>query len=84
MVHPYLHYVALGKADYNHFAIFVVLIQNYQCTVEPLNNKLAFKGSPSIKVNLLRTKIVVSNVISPLFKGYPEIKVKNPQSQWDR
>ena len=26
--------------------------------------------------------MVVFNVISPLFKGYPEIKVKNLQSQW--
>ena len=53
-------------------------------TVEPRNNSLAFKGSPSIKVNILRSKMVVFKVISPLFKGYPEIKVKNLQSQWDR
>ena len=53
-------------------------------TVEPRNNSLAFKGSPSIKVNILRSQIVVFNVISPLFKGYPEKKVKNLQSQWDR
>ena len=53
-------------------------------TVEPRNNSLAFKGSPSIMVNILRSQMVVFNVISPLFKGYPEIKVKNLQSQWDR
>ena len=53
-------------------------------TVEPRNNNLAFKGSPSIKVNILRSQMVVFNVILPLFKGYPEIKVKNLQSQWDR
>ena len=53
-------------------------------TVEPRNNSLAFKGSPSIKVNILKSQMVVFNVISPLFKGYPEIKVKNLQSQWDR
>ena len=46
-------------------------------TVEPRNNSLAFKGSTSIKVNILRSKIIVFDVISPLFKGYPEIKVKN-------
>ena len=28
--------------------------------------------------------MVVFDVISPLFKGYPEIKVKNLQSQWDQ
>ena len=38
-------------------------------TVEPRNNSLAFKGSQSIKVNLLKSQIVVFNVISPLFKG---------------
>ena len=50
-----------------------------QCcnTVEPRNNSLSFKGSPSIKVTILRFKMVVFNVISPLFKGYPKIKVKN-------
>ena len=53
-------------------------------TVGPRNNSLAFKGSPSIKVNILRSQMVAFNVISPLFKGYPEIKVKNLQSQWDR
>ena len=53
-------------------------------TVEPRNNSLAFKGSLSIKVNSLRSQMIVINVISPLFKGYPEIKVTNLQSQWDR
>ena len=43
-------------------------------TVEPRNNSLAFKGSPSIKVNILRSQMIVFNVISPLFKGKPEIK----------
>ena len=38
-------------------------------TVEPRNNSPAFKGSPSIKVNILRSQMVVVNVISPLFKG---------------
>ena len=42
-------------------------------TVEPRNNSLTFKGSPAIKVNVLRSQMVVFNVISPLFKGYPEI-----------
>ena len=56
----------------------------YQHTVEPRNNSLVFKGSPLIKVNILRSQMVVLNVISPLFKGYPEIKVENLQSQWDR
>ena len=58
-------------------------VPNYT-TVEPRNKCLAFKGSPSIKVNILRSQMVVFNVISPLFKGYPEIKVENLQSQWDR
>ena len=53
-------------------------------TVEPRNNSLAFKGSPSMKVNILRSQMVVFNVISPLFKDYPEIKVKNLLSQWNR
>ena len=53
-------------------------------TVELLNNSPAFKGSPLIKVNILRSQMVVFNVISPFFKGYPEIKVKNLQSQWDQ
>ena len=47
-------------------------------TVEPRNNNPASKGSPSIQVNILRSKMVVFNVISPLFIGYPDIKVKNP------
>ena len=49
----------------------------YRSTVEPRNNSLAFKGSPSIKVNILRFQMIVSIVISPLFKDYSEIKVKN-------
>ena len=53
-------------------------------SVGPRNNRPALKGSPSISVNILRPKMTVSNVISPLFKGDPEIKVKNLQSQWDR
>jgi len=62
-----------------------VLSNKYNlATVEPRNNSLAFKGSPSIKVNILRSQMVVFTVISSLFKGYPEIKVKNLQSQWDR
>ena len=55
-----------------------------ETTVGPRNNSLAFKGSPSIKVNILRSQMVVFNGISPLFKGCPEIKVTNLQSQWDR
>ena len=51
--------------------------------MKPCNNSLAFKGYPSIKVNIW-SQIIVFNVISPLLKGYPEIKVKNLQSQWDR
>ena len=62
----------------------LVTIKLFANTVEPRNNSLAFKGSPSIKVNILRSQVVVFNVISPLFKGYPEIKVKNLQSQWDQ
>ena len=53
-------------------------------TVGPRNNSLAFKGSLSIKVNILRSQMIVFNVILPLFKGNSEIKVKNLQSQWDR
>ena len=53
-------------------------------TVGPRNNSPAFKGSPSLKVNVLRSQMIVFNVILPLFKGNPEIKVKNLQSQWDR
>ena len=48
--------------------------------MEPRINSPAFKGSPSIKVNIL----IVSNAISSRWKGYPEIKVKNLLSQWDR
>ena len=55
----------------------------FRTTVGPRNNSLAFKGYPSITVNILRSQITVSNVISPLFKGNPEIKVKNLRSQWD-
>ena len=53
-------------------------------TVGPRNNRLAFKGSPSMKENILRSQMTVSNMILPLYKGEPEIKVKNLQSQWDR
>ena len=56
----------------------------FSTTVAPRNNSLASKGSPSIKVNILRSQMIVLDVISPHFKGYPEIKVKNLQSQWDR
>ena len=58
--------------------------QYFENTVGPRNNSPAFKGSPSIKVNILRYKMTVSNVISPHFKGDPEIKVKKLQSPWDR
>ena len=50
-------------------------------TVEPRNNSLAFKGSPIIKVNILKFQTIVFNVISLFFKGYLEVKVKNLQSQ---
>ena len=40
-------------------------------TVGPRNNRLAFKGSPSIKVNILRSQMTVSNMILILFKGEP-------------
>ena len=53
-------------------------------TVEPRKNSLAFKGSPSMKVNILRSKIIVFIVDTTLFKGYPDIKVKNHKSLWDR
>ena len=52
----------------------------FEHTVGPRKNRPAFKGSPSIKVNILRSQKIVSNVILPLFKGEPEIKVKNLQS----
>ena len=42
-------------------------------TVEPRNNRPAFKGSSSIKVNILWSQIIVFNVISPLFKGEPKM-----------
>jgi len=42
------------------------------------------KGFLSIKVNSLRSQIIVSNMIYPLFKSELEIKVKNLQSQCDR
>ena len=45
-------------------------------TVEPRNNSLAFKGPPSIKVNILRSQMIVFNVILPLFKGNLSLKVK--------
>ena len=40
-----------------------------------------FNGPPLIKVNILGSQMIVFNVISPLFKNEPEIKVKNLQSQ---
>ena len=46
-------------------------------TVEPRKSRPVFKGSPSIKVNILRSQMIVFRVISPCFKGEPEIKVKN-------
>ena len=58
--------------------------KRFEHTVEPRNNSPAFKGSLLKKVNILRSQMVVFNVILPLFRGYPEIKVKNLQSQWDR
>ena len=61
-----------------------IMQKRKQTTVGPRNNSPAFKGSPSIKVNILRSQMIVFNVILPLFKGNPEIKVKNLQSQWDR
>ena len=61
-----------------------VRARSFDNTVGPRNNSPAFKGSPSIKVNILRSQMIVFNVILPLFKGNPEIKVKNLQSQWDR
>ena len=61
-----------------YFSTLVVEKNNIvRTTVRPRNNSLAFKGSPLIKVNILRSQMVVFNLISPLFKGYPEIKVKN-------
>ena len=53
-------------------------------TVEPRNYRPTFKGSPSIKVKILRSQMIFFKWISPLFIGEPEIKVKNLQSQWDR
>ena len=53
-------------------------------TVEPRNYRPAFKGSPSIKVKILRSQMIFFKVISPLFTGGPEIKVKNLQSQWNQ
>ena len=67
-----------------HFQPIAQPTDSNRGTVEPRNNRPAFKGSLSIKVNILRSTMVVFNVISPLFKGEPEIKVKNLQSQWDR
>ena len=67
---------------------YVITIQLYKMydvfsrTVEPRNNRPAFKGSPSIKVNISRSKMVILSVISPLFKGEPKIKLKNLWSQW--
>ena len=48
--------------------------------VEPRKYSLAFKGSPSIKVNIFRSQMVVFNVISSLFKGYtrPDIQGQGP------
>ena len=43
-----------------------------------------FKGSPIIKVNVLRSQMIVFNVMLPLFKGNPEIKVKNSSVPMDQ
>ena len=53
-------------------------------TVEPRNNGPAFKGDPSIKVNIFWSQLNLVNVILPLFKGEPEIKVKILKSLEDR
>ena len=68
---------------YPSLACFGYYYLGKKITVELLNDSPAFKGSPSTKVNILRSQMVVLIVISPLFKGYPEIKVKNHWSQWD-
>ena len=47
-----------------------------QNTVEPCNNGPAFKGDPSIKVNIFWSQLNLDNIILPIFKGEPEIKVK--------
>ena len=45
---------------------------------------LTFIDGEPLKAGLLLRGSTVFNVISLLFKGYPEIKVKNLQSQCDR
>ena len=50
-----------------HLLLVAVASEDRVSTVEPRNNSLAFKGSPLIKVNILRSQMVVFNVISPLF-----------------
>ena len=59
---------------HNTITINILIFFELANTVEPCNNSLAFKGSPSIKANILRSQMIVFNVISPLFKGEPEIK----------
>ena len=63
---------------------FINIYYPLPITVEPRNNSPAFKGSPSIKVNILRSQMIVYNIISSLIKGEPEIKVTNLWSQWDQ
>ena len=53
-------------------------------TLESRDNGPAFKGEPSIKVNIFWSQLNLFNVISPLFKGEPEIKVRILESQWNR
>ena len=40
--------------------------------------------APLLMVKILRSQMMVFNVISPPFKNNPELKVKNLQSQWDQ
>ena len=52
-------------------------------TVEPRDNGPAFKGEPSIKVNIFWSQLNLFNVILPFLKGEPELKVRILKSQWD-
>ena len=51
-------------------------------TVEPRNNRFAYRGSPLIKVNILRSQMIVFNGISPLLKREPDIKVPIGPIRW--
>ena len=53
------YHVALLESSFVHlWNVIMAVVTHYGCTlsstVEPRNNSLAFKGSPSIKVNILR------------------------------